>query len=60
MITKILPGGFTNVYLAADAQSLTEATRLYERASMHVVKEFQRYEKELRAGKELSTQFVEV
>jgi ribosomal protein S18 acetylase RimI-like enzyme len=48
-----------NVYLGVDAQSLTGATRLYERAGMHVVKEFQRYEKELRAGEELSTQFVE-
>jgi mycothiol synthase len=51
--------GIHNVYLGVDAQSLTGATRLYERAGMHVVKEFQRYEKELRAGEELSTQFVE-
>ena len=33
---------------------------LYERAGMHVVRESQRYEKELRSGKELSTQFVEM
>jgi mycothiol synthase len=51
--------GIYNVYLGVDAQSLTGATRLYERAGMHVVKEFRRYEKELRAGRELSTQFVE-
>jgi mycothiol synthase len=51
--------GIHNVYLGVDAQSLTGATRLYERAGMHVVKEQKRYEKELRAGKELSTQFVE-
>ncbi len=51
--------GIHNVYLGVDAQSLTGATRLYERAGMHVVKEFKRYEKELRAGRELSTQFVE-
>ncbi|HLZ55464.1 MAG TPA: GNAT family N-acetyltransferase [Ktedonosporobacter sp.] len=49
-----------NVYLGVDAQSLTGATRLYERAGMHVVRQFNRYEKELRAGKELSTQSVDV
>lgn len=49
-----------NVYLGVDAQSLTGATRLYERAGMHVVRQYKNYEKELRAGKELSTQSVEV
>jgi mycothiol synthase len=49
-----------NVYLGVDAQSLTGATRLYERAGMHVVRQYKSYEKELRAGKELSTQSVEV
>ena len=48
-----------NVYLGVDAQSLTGATRLYERAGMRVVREYKNYEKELRAGKELSTQYVE-
>jgi mycothiol synthase len=52
--------GITNVYLGVDAQSLTGATRLYERAGMHVVRQYSTYEKELRAGKELSTQAVEV
>jgi mycothiol synthase len=51
--------GINNVYLGVDAQSLTGATRLYERAGMHVVRLFKAYEKELRAGKELSTQTVE-
>ena len=51
--------GIHNVYLGVDAQSLTGATRLYERAGMHVVRQYNAYEKELRAGKELSTQFVE-
>lgn len=51
--------GIFNVYLGVDAQSLTGATRLYERAGMHVVRENKRYEKELRAGKELSTQSIE-
>jgi mycothiol synthase len=52
--------GVKSVYLGVDAQSLTGATRLYERAGMHVVKEHIRYEKELRAGRELSIQSVEV
>ena len=47
------------VYLTVDAQSLTGATRLYERAGMHVVRQRDRYEKELRAGREISTQVVE-
>ena len=49
-----------NVYLGVDAQSLTGATRLYERAGMHVVRQSTTYEKELRPGKELSTQTIEV
>ena len=49
-----------NVYLGVDAQSLTGATRLYERAGMHVVRQYNTYEKELRAGRELSTQSVDV
>ncbi|GCE03622.1 GNAT family N-acetyltransferase [Dictyobacter aurantiacus] len=40
------------VYLSVDAQSLTGATRLYERAGMHVVKRATQYEKELRVGRE--------
>ncbi|HEU5226389.1 MAG TPA: GNAT family N-acetyltransferase [Ktedonobacteraceae bacterium] len=51
--------GIHNVYLGVDAQSLTGATRLYERAGMHVIRQYNAYEKELRAGKELSTQFIE-
>jgi mycothiol synthase len=50
--------GIQDIYLGVDAESLTGATRLYERAGMHAVKEYKRYEKELRAGKELTTQFV--
>ncbi len=51
--------GIKDVYLGVDSQSLTGATRLYERAGMHVVRESYRYEKELRAGRELSTQELE-
>ena len=43
-------------YLTVDSQNLTGATRLYERAGMHVIRQRDRYEKELRAGKELGTQ----
>jgi mycothiol synthase len=49
-----------NVYLEVDAQSLTGATRLYERAGMHVERQSTVYEKELRPGKELSIQTIEV
>ncbi len=38
--------------LGVDADSLTGATRLYENAGMSVRKQFDTYEKELRAGKE--------
>ena len=51
--------GIKKVYLGVDAQSLTGATRLYERVGMHVVRQSTRYEKELRAGKELSTQEID-
>ncbi len=47
------------VFLNVDAQSLTGATHLYERAGMHIVRERTHYEKELRAGKEPSTQALE-
>jgi mycothiol synthase len=49
-----------NVYLGVDAQSLTGATRLYERAGMYVVRQYNNFEKELRAGKEMSTQSVQI
>ena len=47
------------VFLSVDAQSLTGATHLYERAGMHVLRERILYEKELRTGKELSTQSLQ-
>lgn len=52
--------GLYDVYLGVDAQSLTGATRLYERAGMHVVRRAYTYEKELQAGRELSTQSVNI
>lgn len=51
--------GLQNIYLGVDSTSLTGATRLYEKAGMHVVQQFYRYEKELRAGRELGTRSLE-
>ena len=42
--------------LGVDATSLTGATRLYEKAGMHVQRKSVSYAKVLRAGKDLSTQ----
>jgi hypothetical protein len=44
--------------LGVDASSLTGATRLYEKAGMHIVEESDRYEKDLRPGKDLGTQTI--
>ncbi len=41
--------------LAVDAASLTNATRLYEKAGMQVTQQFDTYEMELRPGKDLAT-----
>lgn len=41
------------VSLGVDAQSLTGATRLYQKAGMHVKRQFDGYEKVLRPGKDL-------
>lgn len=46
--------GKRKVGLGVDAQSLTGATRLYERAGMHVVRTYSNYEKELRPGVDLA------
>lgn len=48
--------GRNDIYLSVDSQNLTGATRLYERVGMHVDRQHDRYEKELRPGKELSVQ----
>ena len=47
--------GKTGVALHVDAQSLTGATRLYEKAGMHVAELSHEYILELRAGKDLRT-----
>lgn len=51
--------GTRRVGLDVDAQSLTGATRLYEKAGMHVVYQENQYQKELRPGVELSTQALD-
>ena len=47
--------GRQKVGLGVDSQNLTGAVRIYQRAGMHIVRENISYEKELRAGLELST-----
>ena len=48
--------GKRKVGLGVDAENLTGALRLYENAGMHVHNAFDLYEKELRAGIEISVQ----
>ena len=52
--------GKNKVGLDVDSQNLTGATRLYDRAGMHVARIYVSYEKELRAGVELSTQAIPI
>lgn len=46
--------GIHDVRLSVDAQSLTGANRLYERAGMHVISHYILHQKELRSGFDLS------
>lgn len=52
--------GSRKARLGVDSQNLSGATRLYERAGMHKAHEAYNYEKELRAGVELSIQSLAV
>ena len=47
--------GKPRVGLGVDSQSLTGATRLYEKAGMHVVRESYEYERVIRDGIDLRT-----
>ena len=47
--------GKLRVGLGVDATSLTNATRLYEKAGMHVVRQYDTYFFELRPGKDIMT-----
>ena len=51
--------GTTKVTLGVDAENLTGALGLYEKAGMHVYKQVILYEKEIRAGKEISVQSIQ-
>ncbi|MBF6589287.1 MAG: GNAT family N-acetyltransferase [Ktedonobacterales bacterium] len=48
-----------SVCLGVDARNLTGALRLYEQAGMRPVRQFDRFQKELRAGNELATQTLD-
>lgn len=48
--------GIAQVALGVDAASLTGATRLYEKAGMQIFRQLDAYEKELRPGRDLTTQ----
>ena len=52
--------GKRKVGLGVDAQSLTGALDLYKKAGMRVDRQYITYEKELRPGRDLSTQSVEI
>jgi len=51
--------GKRRVALGVDGSSLTGAVRVYERSGMHVDRERVLFEKELRAGRDLTTQSLE-
>ena len=46
--------------LGVDASNLTGALRLYERAGMSVLRQFNQYEKEFRPGRELAVESLEI
>jgi len=52
--------GKSRVGLGVDASSLTNATQLYEKAGMHVCRQYDTYSKELRPGKDLTTKNYQV
>jgi mycothiol synthase len=56
---EIKKRGQKRVGLGVDAASLTGATRLYEKAGMHVARQFDNYGKVLRPGKDISTQSLD-
>jgi GNAT superfamily N-acetyltransferase len=51
--------GIRKVNLGVDAENLTGALRLYEKAGMHVHKQSDLFEKEIRPGREISVQSLE-
>jgi len=57
---EFLRRGKARVTLDVDAESLTGATRLYERAGMHILWQKTAFELVLREGVDLSTQTLSV
>jgi mycothiol synthase len=57
-INEFYRRGKRKVGLGVDAQNLTGALRLYEGAGMRIDQAYDHYEKELRPGSEISTQFL--
>jgi ribosomal protein S18 acetylase RimI-like enzyme len=51
--------GARSAGLGVDAENLTGALRLYEKAGMHIYSQFDLYEKEIRPGREISVQSLE-
>lgn len=51
--------GQRKVGLGVDSQNLTGATRLYEKAGMHITRQYDTYEKEIRPGRELSAESIQ-
>lgn len=48
-----------SVTLGVDGESLTNAVKLYERVGMHILHQYERYEKLIRDGQELATVSIE-
>jgi len=51
--------GKRKIDLGVDAENLTGALRLYEKAGMHIHKQMDMFEKEIRPGREISVQSLE-
>jgi mycothiol synthase len=51
--------GFRKVSLGVDGENLTGALRLYQKAGMHIHRQFDLYEKELRPGEEISVESLD-
>ncbi len=51
--------GYPRVALGVDAQNLTGALRLYEKAGMYVKRSFDNFQKELRPGRDISVKNIE-
>lgn len=51
--------GSKGAALGVDASNLTGALKIYEQAGMHAARQFDNFEKELRPGKEISTQTLD-